>query len=187
MTPGQFTAQQQDSRHLTAVPDVTLSPSLQEAEAAAELAVATMHQMEQVSSMHSVSLLPAMAALHPHGSSLSPCNDVPLHPMAVCGSPHCTLLDASSSQALPTGMEFCKTAALHSILPGLCVKQALPPGMQVSTATRSLQQELAHRDSTIRALEAQVAQLQASELLPGQESRCNSLLSYVSINCCLLH
>ena len=56
---------------------MTLSPSLQEAEAAAELAVATMHQMDQVSTMHSVSLLPAMATLHQHGSSLSNvCNDV---------------------------------------------------------------------------------------------------------------
>ena len=96
-------------------------------------------------------------------------------------------MDASTSQAMPTGMEFCRRRPVHGILPGMCVKQALPPGMQVSTATRSLQQELAHRDAIIRALEAQVAQLQASELLPGQESRCNMLLSHVSFNCCPLH
>lgn len=60
-------------------------------------------------------------------------------------------------------------AALYSILPGLRISQALLSSTQVSTATRSLQQELAHRDSTIRALEAQVARLQVSESLPGQE------------------
>lgn len=47
-----------------------LSPSLQEAEAAAELAMDTMHQMDQVSSMHSASRLPATAALLQHCSSL---------------------------------------------------------------------------------------------------------------------
>ena len=80
ITPDCLNAQQQDSRHLTAVPVVTSSPSLQEAEAAAELAVDTMHQMDEVSIIHFVSLLPAVAALHQHGSS-------PLH---VCVDVHCT-------------------------------------------------------------------------------------------------
>ena len=60
-------------------------------------------------------------------------------------------------------------AALHGKWTGFCIKEAWLPGLQVSTATRSLQQELAHRDCTIRALEVQVAQLQASAWLPGQE------------------
>ena len=141
---------------------MTLSPSLQEAEAAAELAVDTMHQMDQVSSMHSVSLLPW------HGSSLV------YFYLLVSSAPNRCMWQSllhpagciyqSSLACWPGGLQ---RAALHGILPDLAIKQPLLPGMQVSTATRSLQQELANRDSTIKALEAQVAQLQASARLPG--------------------